>query len=67
MLSAKVGNRNLSTNTYASGNGQMTKQTYGNGASITYTYDILGRVKTATYADGRKLTYAYNGEGELHS
>ena len=67
MLSAKVGSRNLSTNTYASGNGQLTKQTYGNGASVSYTYDILGRVKTATYSDGRTATYTYNGEGQLHS
>jgi len=67
MLSAKVGNRSLSTNTYANGNGQLTKQTYGNGASVSFTYDILGRVKTASYADGRKVTYAYNGEGLLHS
>ena len=67
MLSAKVGSRNLSTNTYASGNGQLTKQNYGNGASVSYTYDILGRVKTATYSDGRTATYTYNGEGQLHS
>ena len=37
MLFAKVGNRNLSINTYASGNGQITKQIYGNGASVIYT------------------------------
>ncbi len=67
MLSAKVGSRNLASNIYANGNGQLTKQTYGNGATVNYTYDILGRIKTATYSDGRKLTYAYNGEGQLHS
>ena len=67
MLSAKVGSRSLASNIYANGNGQLTKQTYGNGATVNYTYDILGRIKTATYSDGRKLTYAYNGEGQLHS
>ena len=67
MLSVKVGSRNLAANIYANGNGQLTKQTYGNGATVNYTYDILGRIKTATYSDGRKLTYAYNGEGQLHS
>ena len=67
MLSVKVGSRNLAANIYANGNGQLTKQTYGNGDSVSYTYDILGRIKTATYSDGRKATYAYNGEGQLHS
>ena len=67
MLSVKVGSRNLAANIYANGNGQLTKQTYGNGDSVSYTYDILGRVKTATYSDGRKATHAYNGEGQLHS
>ena len=28
-------------------------QTYGNGAVVSYTYDKLGRTKTATYDDGR--------------
>ena len=56
MLSVKVGSRNLAANIYANGNGQLTKQTYGNGATVNYTYDILGRIKTATYSDGRQLT-----------
>ena len=67
MLSAMVGNRILANNIYADGNGQLTKQTYGNGAEVSFTYDTLGRKKTATYADGKILSYVYNGEGRVHS
>ena len=44
----------------------LSRQTYGNGTTVDYTYDILGRTKTATFEYGRKLTYFYNGEGRLH-
>ena len=67
MLSAMVGNRILANNVYANGNGLLTKQVYGNGVEINFTYDTLGRKKTATYPDGRVLSYVYNGEGRLHS
>ena len=30
-------------------------------SGITYTYDALGRVKTATYDNGTQITYAYDG------
>lgn len=67
MLTARVGNKTLAAYTYGAGNGLLTKQTYANGDSVSFTYDSLGRTKTATYADGRTLTYTYNGEGRLHS
>ena len=52
---------------YGSNNGLLEKQTYGNGDYITFTYDDLGRTKTATYSDGRVLTYSYTGDGQLYS
>ena len=52
---------------YGANNGPLVKQTYGNTDSVSYTYDNLGRVKTATYSDGRELTYTYTGDGLLHS
>ena len=67
MISAMVGNRILANNVYANGNGLLTKQVYGNGVEVNFTYDTLGRKKTATYPDGRVLSYVYNGEGRLHS
>lgn len=67
MTSLKVGSQTLATYTYGSGNGLLMSQTYANGDSVSFTYDNLGRTKTATYSDGRVLTYTYNGEGSLHS
>ena len=32
-------------------------------SGITYTYDALGRVKTATYDNGTQITYAYDAAG----
>ena len=52
---------------YGSNNGLLEKQTYGNNDYITFTYDDLGRTKTATYSDGRVLTYSYTGDGQLYS
>ena len=31
--------------------------------SISYTYDALGRVKTATYSNGVVVTYTYDAAG----
>ena len=67
MLTAKVGSRTLAANVYTNDFGPLIRQTYGNGDVVSYTYDNLGRTKTATYDDGRVLTYVYNGEGRLHS
>ena len=67
MENLKVGTQQLAAYTYGTGNGQLTKQTYGNEDWVSFTYDNLGRVKTATYSEGRKLTYRYTGDGQLYS
>ena len=67
MTSIKVGNRNLGTYNYNTVTGVLNSQTYGNGDTVTYTYDNLGRVKTTTYSDGLTIYYAYSGEGDLYS
>lgn len=72
-LRASVGSCTLATYEYEPGNGQMKKQTFGNGDKIFFTYDNLGRTKTVTYDDPTVthddtiVTYIYNGEGALHS
>ena len=74
VTSVSVGDRELVTNTYGVKNGQILRQTYGNDASVSYTYDSLGRVKTETYRDNENdesithtRTYTYTGDGQLYS
>ena len=67
MTKLKVGSDVLVTYSYNTGNGLLLKETYANGAWVSYGYDNLGRIKTTSYSDGRMLNYVYNGEGRLHS
>ena len=62
-----VGTRTLMRNTYAAGNGQLTQQAYGNGDTVSFSYDSLGRTTQTNYSDGRTLDYTYNGNGQLHT
>ena len=56
-------------NTYDAKTGRLAKQTYGNGASATYAYDLMGRVTSITHKDkgGRvreALAYRYDKDGK---
>ena len=56
-------------NAYDAKTGRLAKQTYGNGASATYAYDLLGRVTSITHKDkgGRvreALSYRYDMDGK---
>ena len=60
------GTRTLATYAYANNNGNLTKMTYGNGHSVSYTYDIFDRVTSMQYNDtGIEVLYTYNAEGSL--
>ena len=67
MTELKVGSRTLAKYEYAIGNGNLTKQTYGNGASVSFTYDNRDRVTTRTTSDGKTRTYRYNEDSRLSS
>ena len=67
LTAVRIGGLLLASYQYAAKNGQLTKQVYGNGQEVTFTYDRLGRTSTASYSGGRTLTYAYNGDGQLYS
>ena len=67
MTELKVGSRTLAKYAYAIGNGNLTKQTYGNGASVSFTYDNRDRVTTRTTSDGKTRTYRYNEDSRLSS
>lgn len=63
----QVGGISLASYEYAAKNGNLTKQTYGNGDSVSFVYDNLGRVIKSTYSSGRTLDYTYTGDGQLYS
>ena len=52
MTSVSVGSLNLATCTYGSNNKPLEKMTYGNGDSVEYTYDLLGRVTREDWSSG---------------
>ena len=64
--SVRVGNRTLAGYTYTSDPDHCLQElTYGNGDSITYTYDDYGRVIKETFEDGDTVTYTYDNTGAL--
>ena len=46
-------------------NGRLTTMTYGNGDSVSYTYDAFDRQRTAVYNDGTTYHYDYSGDNDL--
>ena len=64
-VNTKVGNRVLTLNEFAGGNGKLTKSTYGNGAYVSYGYDALGRVVSRSYNGAEAFRYLYANDGKL--
>ncbi len=66
--SVKVGNRGnytLTTNTYASNNGNLMRSDYGNGDYVGYIYDNLDRVERKTYNGNDVGRWNYNANGQV--
>ena len=40
MTGVSVGNKSLASYTYGANNGLLTQMTYGNGDSVSYSYDV---------------------------
>ena len=59
------GEHTLAGYTYAPNGGLLTQMTYGNGDTVSYTYDTLGRKTQTQTSDGDLYTYAYTGDGQL--
>ena len=57
---------NLGSYTYAPKDGLLTGMTYGNGATVSYSYDDYGRKTQTTTSSGDSYTYAYTGDGQLY-
>ena len=60
-----VGNRTLATYEYGPKNGPLVKMTYGNGATVEYEHDALGRIVLEKRNGAAKLRYIYQCEGAL--
>ena len=67
MTELKVGSRTLAKYEYAIGNGNLTKQTYGNEDYVRFGYDDRNRLTTRTTSDGKTRTYRYNEDSRLSS
>ncbi|MGM9554590.1 MAG: DNRLRE domain-containing protein, partial [Faecousia sp.] len=67
----KVGNISLASYEYeniggSTGGGNLSVMTYGNGDTVSYSYDELDRLSKKTYDDtGNYIEYAYNSESVL--
>ncbi len=64
--SVTIGNRALAEYTYTNDrNRYLNTLDYGNGDSIQYEYDKIGRVTKQTYEDGETVSYQYDNNGAL--
>lgn len=60
----KIGNNNLISSVFENNNGNLSSIEYGNGQTITYTYDEHDRIKTIL--KGNKLyNYYYDSNGNI--
>jgi len=62
----RVGNETLASYTYEAKTGYLKTMTYGNGFSIRYAYDILGRTTSVYQDEMLRLSYEYDGDGNLY-
>ena len=65
MTSISVGSRELASYDYGSQNGNLRSMTYGNGTTVSYTYDVFDRVTEEKWGNTLKYQYFYNAEGDL--
>ncbi|MBR4657274.1 MAG: RHS repeat-associated core domain-containing protein, partial [Oscillospiraceae bacterium] len=63
---ASTSTYNLGTYTYAPKDGLLTQMTYGNGATVSYTYDNYGRKIQTDTSSHDQYKYAYTGDGQLY-
>lgn len=63
LLSTKIGNVSIASNTYAANNGNLIKTTYANGDYVEYTYDEYDNITKITGETGVLAEYIYNKKG----
>ena len=60
----KVGNRSLVSYSYASYNGDLTGTAFGNGDTVTPSYDSLGRITAVSYNGTPAYRFYYDNGGK---
>ena len=55
----------LISNTYDPTTYYLSTSTFGNGNTVSYSYDSFGRTASASYEDGDQISYEYSSMGEL--
>lgn len=65
-LNTFVGSRTLITNTYETGNGNLIKSTYGNGAYTENVYDEYDRVIAVKQNGTISFKYEYDASGRVY-
>ncbi len=65
VVTTKVGEQTLSTNTYAANNGKLIKNTYGNGDERSYTYTKAGNLATEKINGVRTAGWTYDAAQQL--
>ena len=65
MTSISVGSQELASYDYGPRNGKLRSMTYGNTDTVSYSYDILGRVTEERWKDKLKYQYVYSSDGYL--
>ena len=65
MTGISVGSRQLASYDYGPRNGKLRSMTYGNTDTVSYSYDILGRVTEERWKDKLKYQYVYSSDGYL--
>ncbi len=64
-IGSGTGAMTLITNSYEAGTHYLSESVYGNGDSVSYSYDDFGRVKSTAWEDNEEVSYDYNAEGDL--
>lgn len=65
LISTKIGNTAIVSNTYSTNNGNLTKTAYANGDYIEYTYDEYDNITKLTSEEGVIAEFVYNKKGMI--
>ena len=65
LISSKIGNVTISSNTYSANNGNLLRTDYANGDYITYEYDDYDNIIEIAGENGTIASFVYNKKGMI--